>query len=207
MILSTGSAFKMKRSFGALKGYGLMGFQKCVWQSTAIWEPLNPSSLKGTAFRPYIKAPIKLGALAPEGSFSRLLQFAFIFLLALAPEIARAQAHFDGNKAYEYARQFAAIGPRWPTGPGHVKAESYLRSYFQRNHDSLEEDTFTATTPIGQVPMRNFIARFPGKKPGIIVLSTHYETNYPLRTINFVGANDGAATTGLLMAIADQLRA
>ena len=52
--------------------------------------------------------------------------------------------------------------------------------------------------------MRNFIVRFPGKKDGVIVLGTHYETNYPLRNINFVGANDGAATTGLLMAIADQ---
>ena len=55
--------------------------------------------------------------------------------------------------------------------------------------------------------MCNFIVRFPGKKPGVIVLGTHYETNYPLRNINFVGANDGASTTGLLMAIADQLRA
>jgi Zn-dependent M28 family amino/carboxypeptidase len=54
--------------------------------------------------------------------------------------------------------------------------------------------------------MRNFIVRFPGKKDGIIVLATHYETNYPLRNINFVGANDGGSTTGLLLAIADQLR-
>jgi len=43
--------------------------------------------------------------------------------------------------------------------------------------------------------------RFPGKKDGIIVLATHYETNYPLRDINFVGANDGAATTALLIEI------
>jgi Zn-dependent M28 family amino/carboxypeptidase len=55
--------------------------------------------------------------------------------------------------------------------------------------------------------MRNFIVRFPGKKDGVIVLATHYETNYPLRNINFVGANDGGSTTGLLLAIADQLRA
>jgi Zn-dependent M28 family amino/carboxypeptidase len=49
--------------------------------------------------------------------------------------------------------------------------------------------------------------RFPGKKNGVIVLATHYETNYPLRNINFVGANDGASTTGLLLAIGDRLRA
>ena len=111
---------------------------------------------------------------------------------------------FDGAKAYEYAREFAAIGPRWPTGPGHIKAEEFLRSRFL--HDQREEDAFTADTPIGSVPMRNFIVRFDGTKPGAIVLATHYETNYPLKNIYFVGANDGAATTGLLLAIADKLR-
>ena len=125
-------------------------------------------------------------------------------LLFLAPLAVPAQKHFNGAKALDYASQFVAIGPRWPTSQGHVKAEEFLRSHFKR--DQLEEDAFTGNTPIGPVPMRNFIARFPGKKDGVIVLSTHYETNYPLRNINFVGANDGAATTGLLLAIADQLR-
>jgi len=129
------------------------------------------------------------------------LQLTLLLVLALP---AFAQPHFNGGKAYQYARSFAAIGPRWPTGPGHVKAEEFIRNQFR--HDQLEEDTFIANTPIGPVTMHNFIVRFPGKKDGVIVLGTHYETNYPLRTINFVGANDGAATTGLLMAIADQLR-
>jgi len=130
---------------------------------------------------------------------------AVLFALLLAfPHYSSAQPHFNGGKAYQYAREFAAIGPRWPTSPGHAKAESYIRDHFK--HDQLEEDTFVANTPIGAVTLHNFIVRFPGKKDGIIVLGTHYETNYPLRNINFVGANDGAATTGLLMAIADQLR-
>ena len=127
--------------------------------------------------------------------------------LVLSPAILSAQQHFDGARALEYAREYVAIGPRWPTGPGHVKAEAFLRSHFQSAHDQLEEDTFTADTPIGPVPMRNFIVRYPGKKNGIIVLGTHYETNYPLRNIGFVGANDGASTTGLLMAIGDRLHA
>ncbi len=128
-------------------------------------------------------------------------------LLLLTPLSLRAQQHFDGAKAYEYARQFAAIGPRWPTGPGHIKAQEFLRAYAERNHDQLEQDAFTADTPIGPVPLSNFIVRFPGRKSGVIVLGTHYETNYPLRNIHFVGANDGASTTGLLMAIGDRLRA
>jgi Zn-dependent M28 family amino/carboxypeptidase len=135
--------------------------------------------------------------------FSLAKKIALTLLLAW-PLAAQAQPHFNGARAYEYAREFVAIGPRWPTGQGHLKAEAFLRAQFQ--HDQLEEDTFTANTPIGPVGMRNFIVRFPGKKNGVIVLGTHYETNYPLKNINFVGANDGAATTGLLLAIADQLR-
>ena len=133
--------------------------------------------------------------------WARSLTALFLF----APLALPAQQHFSGDKALDYARQFVAIGPRWPTSPGHAKAEEFLRNQFK--HDQLEEDAFTANTPIGPVAMRNFIVRFPGKKTGVIVLATHYETNYPLRNINFVGANDGGSTTGLLMAIGDQLRA
>ena len=140
----------------------------------------------------------------PQRSTSIFSVLAVVALLCLAPLAVSAQQHFNGAKALEYARQFAAIGPRWPTGPGHPKAEAFLRDQFK--HDQVEEDTFTANTPICPVAMRNFIVRFPGKKDGVIVLSTHYETNYPLRNINFVGANDGASTTGLLLTIADQLR-
>jgi Zn-dependent M28 family amino/carboxypeptidase len=125
---------------------------------------------------------------------------AFLFVLTFS---ASAQ-HFNGAKALDYTREFVSIGPRWPTSPNHGKAEAYLRSRLQR--DQLEEDTFTANTPIGPVNMRNFIVRFPGKKDGVIVLATHYETNYWLKNINFVGANDGGATTGLLLALADHLR-
>ena len=135
-----------------------------------------------------------------------LLALCVLAPLVSAPHAAPAQTHFDGAKALEYAREFVAIGPRWPTSPGHVKAEQFLRAHFLRDHSQLEEDTFTADTPIGPVPMRNFIVRYPGRKPGIIVLGTHYETNYPLRNIAFVGANDGASTTGLLMAIGDRLQ-
>jgi glutaminyl-peptide cyclotransferase len=140
-------------------------------------------------------------------AWKKMAQVAALSVLFLIGAECHAQAHFDGAKAYEYARQYAALGPRWPTGPGHIKAEAFIRDHFQRAHDQVGEDTFTANTPIGPVPMRNFIVRYPGKKSGVIVLASHYETNYPLRNINFVGANDGAATTGLLMAIGDRMHA
>src|SRR5581483_12457443 len=50
----------------------------------------------------------------------------------------------------------------------------------------------------------NIIAKFPGAKPGVIVIATHYDTLYG-RT-DFVGANDGGSGTGLLLELANQLR-
>ncbi|HEX3472957.1 MAG TPA: peptidase M28, partial [Silvibacterium sp.] len=115
----------------------------------------------------------------------------FFVLLATLPITASAapQGDFNGTRALEYTREFVSIGPRWIGSPGHARAEDFIRKHFQ--HDQLEEDTFTATTPAGPMEMHNYIVRFPGKKDGVIVLATHYETNYPLRNINFVGANDG----------------
>ena len=135
--------------------------------------------------------------------FTRRFFLTAAALLAI-PFSAQAQQHFNGDHALELTRQFVALGPRWVGSPGHAKAEAFLRNQFK--HDQLEEDTFTANTPIGPVPMRNFIVRFPGKKDGVIVLTTHYETNYPLRNTGFVGANDGGSTTGLLIEIANEIR-
>ena len=153
-----------------------------------------------------VGAPTFSAASAGEkgGMVNSLLPKALLVLFFLAPLVLPAQTHFNGAKALDYARECVAIGPRWVGSPGHAKAEQFLREHFQ--HDQLEEDAFIANTPIGVVNLRNFIVRFPGKKNGVIVLGTHYETNYPLRNINFVGANDGGSTTGLLLAIADQLR-
>lgn len=128
--------------------------------------------------------------------------------------LASAQAHgplsgsariaFNGSRAYQYAQDIVNCGPRWIGSPGHVCAEKFLKKQFAK--DNLEEDTFTANTPVGMMTMHNFIVKFPGKKPGIIVLSSHYETNYPLRNIQYVGANDGASTSGLLVEMANMLR-
>jgi Zn-dependent M28 family amino/carboxypeptidase len=112
---------------------------------------------------------------------------------------------FDGARALQYTRSYVdAAGPRWIGSPGHAKAEAFLKEQFRR--DNLEEDTFTTNTPAGAMTMHNFIVKFPGKRDGIIVLATHYETNYPLRNIRYVGANDGGSTTGLLIEMANYFR-
>jgi glutaminyl-peptide cyclotransferase len=134
----------------------------------------------------------------------KLLPAALLFAGAVSGAWAQDLPQFDGGKALQYTREFVAIGPRWVTSPGHAKAEAFIKGQFRR--DQLEEDTFTAKTSIGEETFHNFIVKFPGKKDGIIVLASHYETNYWLRNIHFVGANDGGSTTGLLIEIANDLR-
>jgi glutaminyl-peptide cyclotransferase len=121
------------------------------------------------------------------------------------PVLAQQTSHFNGERALEYAREFVAFGPRYNGSEGLANAQAYLRKQFAK--DELTEDTFVADTPDGPQALHNFIVKFPGNKNGIIVLATHYETNYPLRNTTFVGANDGASTTGLLIEIANHLRA
>ena len=129
---------------------------------------------------------------------------AVLLIAGVTGSLAENLPQFDGAKALAYTRQFVAIGPRWVDSPGHAKAEAFLKEQFR--HDQLEEDSFTAKTSIGPEQFHNFIVKFPGKKDGIIVLASHYETNYWLRNIHFVGANDGGSTTGLLIELANYLR-
>ncbi|RSL18304.1 peptidase M28-like protein [Edaphobacter aggregans] len=141
----------------------------------------------------------------------RLLLPLFVLLAAL-PALAQkpATARFSGQAAYDLTKQYLDAAPhRWIGSPDHAKAEEFIKSHFaaEAAKGNFEVDSFSASTPAGLLPMRNFIVRYPGKKDGVIVLASHYETNYPLKDTGFVGANDGAATSALLMEIGNYLRA
>ncbi len=112
--------------------------------------------------------------------------------------------HVDAARTMQYTKEIVAFGPRWDGSKGMDQVRTYLKGKLKA--DEVEEDSFVADTSVGKIPMRNFIVKFPGAKDGIIVVASHYETNYWLRKTSFVGANDGAATSALLLAIADQLR-
>ena len=86
----------------------------------------------------------------------------------------------------------------------HKKLEHYILDHLKG--DQVEDDAFTADTVEGKFPVRNIIAKFPGKKDGIIAILGHYDTNYPLRNTGYVGANDGGSSTAILLEFANQLR-
>jgi Zn-dependent M28 family amino/carboxypeptidase len=112
--------------------------------------------------------------------------------------------HIDAARAMQYTKEIVAFGPRWDGSKPLEQVRAYIKGKLKGTQ--VEEDSFVAETSAGKMPMTNLIAKFPGSKDGVIILASHYETNYWLRNTPFVGANDGAATSALLLAIADQLR-
>jgi glutaminyl-peptide cyclotransferase len=121
---------------------------------------------------------------------------------AVAPAPVEPRLKVDSARAMQYLREIVALGARAPGSPGMKKQQAYLRAKLKS--DGLEEDVFTAQTPVGAVEMRNLIAKFPGTTDQAIVIASHYDTNYGLK--NYVGANDGGSSTALLLEIANQLR-
>lgn len=110
----------------------------------------------------------------------------------------------DGKRAIQYAKDIVKFGPRPLASAAHQKVEDYIHSHLKG--DQVEDDVFTADTNVGKFPVHNIVAKYPGTKDGIIVFASHYDTNYPLRNTSYVGANDGASTSALLLEIANQLR-
>ncbi len=143
----------------------------------------------------------------------RSLSVGLLTLLTLIPGLrtaaAQANPRISGVSVYAVTKQYLAVAPkRWVGSTGHAKAVDFIKSHFKPElaKGDFEVDSFSASTPAGLLPMQNLIVRYPGKQDGIIVIGSHYETNYPLRDLNFVGANDGAATTALLIELGAYLR-
>jgi Zn-dependent M28 family amino/carboxypeptidase len=139
-----------------------------------------------------------------------VLLLAPLFALPVAAQKPATANTVSGQSVYALTQQFLAVAPRRFNGsPGHLAAENFIKDHFKPEaaKGNLETDEFVARTPVGIQTMRNYIVRFPGKKDGVIVLATHYETNYPLKDTAFVGANDGACTTSLLIGLGRYFRA
>jgi glutaminyl-peptide cyclotransferase len=111
---------------------------------------------------------------------------------------------FNASRAMQYVKEIVALGPRPLGSDGHKKAENYILAHLKG--DQVERDDFEITTLEGRFPVHNIIARYPGTKDGVIVLASHYDTNWPLRKENYLGANDGASSSALLLEIANHLR-
>ncbi|MGH9733279.1 MAG: M28 family peptidase [Candidatus Acidiferrales bacterium] len=106
---------------------------------------------------------------------------------------------FDGQKAYDYTAKQVSFGPRPPASDAIRQTQDYLVSQLKGFGCQVDTDDFHAPTPIGNLAMKNIVAKIPGSGQGIILLMTHYDT---LRLPGFVGADDAGSSTGVMLEIA-----
>ncbi|BEI89880.1 uncharacterized protein CcaverHIS019_0212420 [Cutaneotrichosporon cavernicola] len=88
--------------------------------------------------------------------------------------------------------------------PGNKKVQTYLTKVFTKLGWHVETDTFTATTPNGDVEFTNLIYTFDPGAPRKLVLSAHFDSKW-FASGGFIGATDSAAPVGFLLDTAEAL--
>ncbi len=106
---------------------------------------------------------------------------------------------FDGAKAFQDVAKLVSFGPHPSGSDGIHQAQQYIEVELKSCGCAFEEDNFHTPTPVGDMTMKNIVAKVPGTRSGIILLLTHYDTK---RLANFVGAEDGGSSTGVMLEMA-----
>lgn len=109
---------------------------------------------------------------------------------------------FDGKRAYDAVAKQVSFGPRPSGSPAIAQTQDYILSELKNYGCTADVDSFSSDTPAGRIAMKNILVKIPGERPGIILLGTHYDTK---RLPNFVGADDGGSSTGVMLELARNL--
>ena len=128
---------------------------------------------------------------------------ALLALFSLLPVVCFGQAapakSFSGSAALNFTAKAVAFGPRPSGSAANAKLRAYIHAQLATCGCEVSSDSFTAQTPDGPVGMENIIAKFPGKSGRAIAITGHFDTK---KMTNFVGANDGGSSTGILLEMA-----
>lgn len=124
-------------------------------------------------------------------------------IAAAAPEQTAPPADktggFDGQRAFQHVSDLVAIGSRTAGTEGNHRAQDYMIGQLKTFGCSVDPEAFHTPTPLGDMEMKNIVAKIPGTSPDIVLFLTHYDTK---RLPNFVGADDGGSSTGLALELA-----
>src|SRR5579864_1536530 len=106
---------------------------------------------------------------------------------------------FDGALAFKHVAKLVSFGPHPSGSQAILEVQDFLQTQLTSYGCTFDIDAFSSDTPAGRVPMKNILVKIPGEKPGVILLGTHYDTK---RLDNFVGADDGGSSTGVMLELA-----
>lgn len=119
-------------------------------------------------------------------------------------------ASFSGESAMRHVEQLVGLGPRPAGSEALEKSGQYIEQELEKAGWKVLRQEFEAPTPFGNKTFVNLIAHFQKSfpldlpSPHRYMVSSHYDTKY-YSTFEFVGANDGGSSTGILIELAHQL--
>jgi glutaminyl-peptide cyclotransferase len=157
-------------------------------------------------FRPpiYSRAILYYEEIMRAGFYFGLLLVLSLCACTHSSELSSEAATLSGERALEYVRAQVKFGPRPPGSPQSQECRDYIARQLRSFGYQVEDDAFSAETPYGSIRMHNLIARKGNGTKGIIALASHYDTKR-MEGKQFVGANDGGSSTGLLIELARTL--
>ena len=132
---------------------------------------------------------------------------------AIPSQLTLDDIPFDGQRAFGYLSDLCALGPR-PSGSQAMTAQQdMLAEHFRKLGSKVSLQKFRVRHPQtgAPVPMANMIVEWHPERRQRILLCAHYDTRpFPDRDPRnprgtFIGANDGASGTALLMELAHQM--
>lgn len=128
--------------------------------------------------------------------------------VAKGPPPAELWKEFNGEKAFANVQKQVEIGPRPAGTPELEKARALIEEGLRSRGWEAIRQTFTAPTPRGPTQFVNIIGRFSangarpvGTNTQQVIVCSHYDTKR-FTFIKFVGACDGASSTGSLLELA-----
>jgi len=116
-------------------------------------------------------------------------------------DLTRAGESFDGARAFKDLEQLVALGPRPPGSPALERAREYITAQLETGGLEVQRDPFTASTPVGRIPMVNIVGVLSGTSSKVVIVAGHYDTAR-LEGMAFVGANDGGSSAAELLELA-----
>ncbi|MCF6284644.1 MAG: M28 family peptidase, partial [Candidatus Hydrogenedentes bacterium] len=141
------------------------------------------------------------------GTFLFLMLMSFGLKRSIRPqEITRVKpgdshSPFDPDRAWADLKHLVALGPRPSGSEAMVAQRKFILGELRRAGLKTRQQAFDAKTPRGTIAMSNIWGVVRGTRPGVIMLSNHYDTKY-FPGFPFVGANDGASTTAWMLEMA-----
>ena len=160
------------------------------------------SSFTGLVCRQAVRRPLE-AVLAASGALSSVaFIFAAVAFVQARPNVPTlsGDSEFDGERSFTDLKRLVSFGPRPPGSPALEQSQHFIAGELHAAGANVVLESFTASTPLGAIPMTNLIAKIPGSSSAVVIIAGHCDTkrtNFP-----FVGANDGGSSGAFLLEMA-----